>query len=128
MHTVSNARFLESHQEHSTPCPRVRGMRRLHILVVLAVLLGTASAIEAQTPITLAWDPNTEPDIAGYEVSYGNQSGVYSTHVDVGNVTSMPFTPTPGIVYYFAVKAYNSANPRLYSPYLGRGLLRASGQ
>jgi hypothetical protein len=86
-------------------------------LAVVAVLLGSASAIEAQTVITLAWDANTEPDLAGYQVSYGTQSGVYSTIVDVGNVTSRSFTLTSGVVYYFAVKAYNSASPRQYSPY-----------
>jgi hypothetical protein len=89
----------------------------LRALAVLALLLGSASAIEAQTVVTLAWDANTEPDLAGYEVSYGTQSGVYSTTVDVGNVTSRAFTLTSGVVYYFAVKAYNSASPRLYSPY-----------
>jgi hypothetical protein len=86
-------------------------------LAVVAVLLGSASAIEAQTVITLAWDANTEPNLAGYQVSYGTQSGVYSTIVDVGNVTSRSFTLTSGVVYYFAVKAYNSASPRQYSPY-----------
>ena len=89
----------------------------LRALAVLAALLGSASAIEAQTVVTLAWDPNTESNLAGYEVSYGTQSGVYSTIVDVGNVTSVPFTLPSGIVYYFAVKAYNSESPRQYSPY-----------
>ncbi|MCX6545017.1 MAG: putative Ig domain-containing protein [Acidobacteria bacterium] len=86
-------------------------------LAVLGVLLGSAAVVEAQTTITLAWDANTESDIGGYEVSYGTQSGVYSTIVDVGNVTSQPFTIASGGVYYFAVKAYNSSSPRQYSPY-----------
>ena len=116
MHAVSDMMFPDNHQRR-TPRPGAWGLRCLRALAVLAVLLGTASGIEAQTPITLAWDPNTEPDVAGYQVSYGNQSGVYSTHVDVGNATSMPFTPTVGVVYYFAVKAYNSANPHVYSPF-----------
>jgi len=87
----------------------------LRALAVLAVLLGSASAIEAQTVITLAWDANTESDLAGYQVSYGIQSGLYSTIVDVGNVTSVPFTLPSGSIYYFAVKAYNAS--RQYSPY-----------
>ncbi len=71
----------------------------------------------APTGVTLAWDPNTEPDVAGYEVSYGTQSGVYSTTVDVGSVTSAPLTLTSDSLYYFAVRAYTSSSPRLYSPY-----------
>ena len=54
---------------------------------------GLASGVAHRNPaageigITLGWDANTEPDVAGYEVSYGIQSGVYSTIVDVGNVS-----------------------------------------
>jgi hypothetical protein len=117
MHALSNAMFHERHPRRCAPCLGVRGLWFLRVLAVLAVLLGSASAIEAQTVITLAWDANTEPDVAGYEVSYGIQSGVYSTVVDVGNVISRPITLTSGIAYYFAVKAYNSATPRQYSPY-----------
>ena len=116
MRAVSDATIPDSHQVRSTPRSRALGLQVIRALLLLAVLLGTASAIEAQT-ITLAWDANTEPDVAGYEVSYGNQPGVYSTNVDIGNATSMPFTPTAGVVYYFAVRAYTSANPRLYSPF-----------
>ncbi|MCX6545020.1 MAG: Ig domain-containing protein [Acidobacteria bacterium] len=119
MHAVSNldAMSTGTRQGPSTPWPGVRVSRLLRALAVLVVMLGSASAAAAQTAITLAWDANTEPDIAGYEVSYGTQSGVYSTIIDVGNVTSQPFTLTSGVVYYFAVKAYNSASPRQYSPY-----------
>ena len=33
--------------------------------------------------ITLAWDANTEPDLAGYKIHYGSQPGIYTTTVDV---------------------------------------------
>ena len=65
---------------------------------------------------TLTWDPNTEPDIAGYVVSVGTQSGVYAKNVDVGVQTSYPLTNLdPTQSYYFAVRAYNSEG--LYSAY-----------
>lgn len=60
--------------------------------------------------MTLAWDANTEPDVSGYLLSYGTTSGVYTTTIDVGNVTSFPFSePNPSIPYYLAVRAYNTA-------------------
>ncbi len=117
MHAVSDATSPDSQRRRCAPWLGLPGGRFLRALAMLAVLLGSASAIDAQTVITLAWDANTEPDIAGYQVSYGTQSGAYSTIVDVGNVTSKPITITSGIRYYFAVKAYTSSTPRLYSPY-----------
>lgn len=56
----------------------------------------------------LAWDPNTEPDLAGYKLHYGTTSGVYSTTINVGNVTQFEVTGLQdGITYYFAVTAYD---------------------
>src|SRR5262249_41582515 len=45
-----------------------------------------------------------------YKLSYGTQSGVYTTTLDVGNVTSKVLTQlTGGTRYYFAVQAYNTS-------------------
>ena len=41
---------------------------------------------------------------------YGTQSGVYTTTIDVGNVTSWPLTLTPGQRYFFVVQAYNTSS------------------
>ena len=66
--------------------------------------------------VTATWNANSEADLAGYRLSYGTQTGVYTTTVDVGNVTSGPLTLTGGQRYYFAVRAYNtSAMPSAYS-------------
>ncbi|MEJ6906657.1 putative Ig domain-containing protein, partial [Bradyrhizobium japonicum] len=54
-------------------------------------------------------NPNNEPDLAGYKLSYGTQSGVYTTTIDVGKVTTYVFTPPPGKLYYVVVQAYNTA-------------------
>ena len=60
--------------------------------------------------ITLAWDANTESDLAGYKVYYGTASGSYGTPVNVGNVTTYQLTGlTPGQVYYLALTAYDPA-------------------
>jgi hypothetical protein len=58
---------------------------------------------------TASWNPNTEPDLAGYKLSYGTQSGVYTSVIDVGNVTTWSVTLTPGQRYFFAVQAYNAS-------------------
>jgi hypothetical protein len=59
--------------------------------------------------VTLAWNRNSEPDIAGYIVYYGNQSRYYTVSIDVGN---WPFATISGLVdgetYYITVTAYDS--------------------
>jgi fibronectin type 3 domain-containing protein len=58
--------------------------------------------------VELAWDANTESDLAGYKIHVGTASGSYSTTIDVGNVTGFIVTALqPGTQYYFVVTAYN---------------------
>ena len=69
------------------------------------------SSIESVAQIKLAWDPNTEPDVAGYRVYYGTASRTYGAPINVGNVTSYTVTGlTIGATYYFAVTAYDTAD------------------
>jgi len=84
------------------------------VLGALMVLL-LVGAAEGGT-VTLAWNPNSEPDLAGYLLSYGTGSGEYTTTIDVGNVISFQFTePNPLVRYYLALRAYNTAGA--ISPY-----------
>src|SRR5262245_12331797 len=76
------------------------------------------SALEAAT-VTAMWNPNSESDLAGYRLSYGTQSGAYTTTVDVGNVTSWPLSLAAGQRYYFVVSAYNASGGT--SPYSSEG-------
>jgi uncharacterized repeat protein (TIGR02543 family) len=68
--------------------------------------------------VTVAWDANTEPDIAGYKVYYGTASRNYSNVIDVGKVTSFSVPSLlEGTTYYFAVIAYSAPDgPSDYSP------------
>jgi hypothetical protein len=60
--------------------------------------------------VTLAWDPNSEPDIAGYRVYYGFSSQNYVYKIDVGTATATTIGNLgPGTQYFFAVTAYNLA-------------------
>jgi hypothetical protein len=74
------------------------------------------SAVTVNLPFTLAWNPNQEPNITGYRVSYGTTSGQYTTSINVGNTTSHTVTSLgQGSTYYFAVQALNSAGVSPYS-------------
>jgi len=80
------------------------------------VMIGTAWAALLATPASagtasLAWDANTDADLAGYRVYYGTSPGNYTQSVDVGNVTSTTINSlTDCTLYYFGVKAYDTTN------------------
>jgi hypothetical protein len=84
----------------------VRRRRRFAlILLALTLLAPLANAFTA----TLEWDANQEPDIAGYKVYIGSQSGDYSTSIDAGLFTRQLIQSLePGHPYYFAITAYTS--------------------
>jgi len=77
-------------------------------LLLCAIL--TPSAVHA-AEVNLAWDPNTEPDLAGYKVYYGLGSRNYDHVMELGNTTSCVVTGLEqGRTYYFAATAVNTAN------------------
>lgn len=79
------------------------------ILSIAAVLvLAIGSVLHAEN-VSLAWDPNTEADLAGYKIHYGSSPGNYSAVVDVGRVTSCSIgNLAAGQTYYFTATAYNT--------------------
>ncbi len=82
--------------------------RLLISIAVVAVLLGARSSFAGTA--SLAWDPVPDTDVAGYRVYYGTSSTSYSQSVDVGNVTTATISGlTDCTLYYFAVKAYDTA-------------------
>ena len=84
------------------------GILSLGIALCLLASLIVSNAFAAQ--VTLAWNPNTESDLAGYRVHSGSTSGSYAMHIDVHNVNTYTVTGlTDGQTYYFAATAYNSA-------------------
>ncbi len=77
--------------------------------VTLAVSPSTPPPPSATTA-TLAWNPVTDQTLDGYKVYVGTASGLYTSTITVGNLTSYTVgSLTPGTTYYFAVTAYNSA-------------------
>lgn len=76
----------------------------------LLIVLGGLLSAQAPVRVLLSWDPNPEPDIAGYRIHYGTNSRVYPTILDVGNVTCTVVTNlTECTLYYFAATAYNTS-------------------
>jgi hypothetical protein len=74
-------------------------------------LLVFAASAEAAT-ITIAWDRNTESNLAGYIVSYGTAAGQYTQTADVGLSTTWSLNVTDTKTYYFRVQAYNTEGVR----------------
>ncbi len=74
-------------------------------LLLLMVVSGDLLAAN----VNLAWDASTAANVAGYIVYYGQNSGIYTASVDVGNSTSYTFAGLQdGTAYYFAVSAYDT--------------------
>lgn len=75
----------------------------------ILLFLGLASQAKAIESVTLQWNPNPEPDIAGYRLFYGPTTGNYVEEIDVGNTTSATVSNlATGGTYFFAVIAYNT--------------------
>ena len=88
----------------------MRQTRRAIIAAFLVSSFVTAVSTAHGASVSLAWNANTETDLGGYVVSYGTASGVYTTSMDVGLVTSFQVSNLGGgTKYYLAVRAYNRA-------------------
>ncbi len=59
--------------------------------------------------VSLAWNANTDQNLAGYKIYYGNASRNYSAVIDVGNATSYAVANLSSGTYFFAVTAYNTS-------------------
>ena len=78
----------------------------------LLVCLCAAGRAEAAT-VTIAWDPNTEPDLSRYLVGYRTSPSGSEIVVNVGLVTTWSLTTAvAGQTYYFRVYAENVSGLR----------------
>ena len=75
-------------------------LARILLPVVLLLLSGSSLAV------TLAWDANTEEDLAGYKIHWGAQPGAYSNTLDVGLVVQADVDIPTGS--YIAATAYDT--------------------
>lgn len=79
--------------------------------LLLAAGIGLAAAAHAAPDrVTVAWDPNPEPDIAGYNVYYGIVGSGVTNKVSPGNATQQQvISLQPETQYWFFVTAFNTA-------------------
>ncbi len=76
----------------------------------LSLLLTGICSLAAAGQATLAWTPNTESDLAGYNVYYAVSGASYDQFVDAKTQTSATISGlAEGVTYQFAVTAYNTA-------------------
>ena len=84
----------------------------LRSFLLVLVFLAGAVRVDAAT-VTIAWNANSEPDIARYLVGYRTSPTASETIVSVGLVTTWSLTTaTPGSTYYFRVYAENQSGLR----------------
>ena len=74
-------------------------------IIVTAILCGQ---IAFAGDVSLAWDANTQPMLAGYQLFYGTASRQYGNPIDVGTATSYTLRNLSEGTYYFSVKSYGS--------------------
>ncbi len=89
------------------PTPGCRA-RLLWGLIGIWLLLSLFPVAAAAQSVTLVWDANTEPDLAGYCVYVWNWNSKLYSKTNVGHVTTHKVSELkPGKNYFFAVTAYD---------------------
>ncbi len=78
-------------------------------LATLGIMLSWQVTAVLAGQVTLSWDTNTESNLGGYRVYYGQVSRNYSANTDVGKQTQYTVTGLEeGKIFYFAVTAYDN--------------------
>ena len=100
----------------------------LGILISFFSVCVTASAYQS---VPLGWNSNPNPNVIGYAVYYGTNSGTYPTRVDAGTNTIVTIgNLQEGTTYYFVVKACNASGvesaPSSEIAFIVPGLVRMS--
>jgi fibronectin type 3 domain-containing protein len=97
----------------------------IKVLIFISIIfLFFIQTVQADS-VTLAWDANSESDIAGYKIYYGRSSRNYTNCIDVGKRTSYTVSGIQmGLTYYFATTAYDADG---YESYYSNEVIVGSG-
>jgi hypothetical protein len=79
------------------------------LTLLLLPILGFAIEANGAPSVTLAWNANSEPDLAGYRLYFGRASHSYHQFVETSNTTATISNLIEGTTYFFAVTAYDTA-------------------
>jgi hypothetical protein len=80
---------------------------------VIAACLVLIPSVAAAASLRLTWDPNSEPDLAGYVVVWGSAPGVYSQSATAAaSAVSHEVTGLADGIWYFAIRAVNTSGLR----------------
>lgn len=80
------------------------------LLSLIIIICCSNMALAQRHGVDVAWDPNSESDLAGYRTHIGTESGSYNHTVNVGNATEyFIFGLKAGVRYFAAVTAYNQS-------------------
>ncbi len=93
---------------------------KIFYMVMLTVLCFSSSFLLSPlvqaASVTLTWQRNQEPDIAGYKIFYGTRSGRYTNSITIDDTANQPLERSytvdglqEGATYYFAIKAFDLA-------------------
>lgn len=107
---------MYSTKESHGPFPQL--FRRLFLPFLTLVLIAFFFASKAlSAEVTLTWDPNSEPNLAGHKVYYGFEPGKYVYTVDVGDSTTyrIPNLDEDRPIYFAATAYDTSGNESDYS-------------
>ena len=89
-----------------------RDVSKIPIIIFLTtfICLALLSPDGHSAQVTLGWDANTDPSIAGYKIYYGESSGSYQVVTDAGMNTVYTISNLQSrSTYYFAATAYNTS-------------------
>jgi hypothetical protein len=79
-------------------------LQKIILFWIGALLIPSLFAAE----VSLAWDPSTSSNIAGYKVYVGTASGNYRAPTTIPNQTAYTVTGLQPGTYYFVVTAFNT--------------------
>jgi hypothetical protein len=88
-------------------------VRILQLMLSFCVVQGVelfSPSLAAAGSLKASWNANTEPDLAGYKIYYGESSGNYTNSINVGKVTQYTVNQLKdGVDYYFTITAFDTA-------------------
>ena len=121
MISVISSLSKPGHHGHGPPTPTPRPTATPPPPTPTPVPTPTSTPPPTPTPlptppsVSLAWDPETDPSVDGYNLWMGFTSGAETRGANLGLVSMTTIQLTSGVTYYFVVTAHNTVGDSLPS-------------